>query len=70
MLFIAIYSALIEFSSRKLNENVTYRHYRYVWTVWTEKYLLPGWGEGAKWGQNANYRQFLYGSAIYLVQVE
>ena len=59
MLFIDIYSALIEFSSRKLNENVTYRHYRYVWTVWTGTYLLPrvtkyfqGVEMGAKWGRN------------------
>ena len=35
------------------------------------KQALPdGGGGGAKWGQNPNYRQFLYGSAIYLVQVE
>ena len=31
---------------------------------------LPGVKKGAKWGQNANYRQFHYGNAIYSLQVE
>ena len=32
--------------------------------------VLPGVKKGAKWGQNANYRQFHYGNAIYSLQIE
>ena len=43
--------------------------------MWNEKYSLKtkhfqGDKKGAKWGQNANYRQFHYGNAIYSLQVE
>ena len=31
---------------------------------------LPGVKKGVKWVQNANYRQFHYGNAIYSLQVE
>ena len=31
---------------------------------------LPGGQNEAKWGQNVNYRQFLYGNAKYSLQVE
>ena len=51
--------------------------YRYTWTVWNEKYIVTwvikhfqGVKNGANWGQNANYRQFHYGNAIYWLQVE
>ena len=54
----------------KLNKIGTYRHYRYTWTVWNEKYSLHGVKKEAKWGQNANYRQFHYGDVIYSLQVE
>ena len=121
MLIIGSFTTVMPYIRRKLNTIVTYRHYRYTWTVWNEKYWLLGqpstsrglkWGQmliidsfttvmpyirckfnkivtdlrysvkchifvtwvtkhfqgvqkGAKWGQNANYRQFHYGNAIY-----
>ena len=55
MLFIDIYSALIEFSSCNLNKNITYRHYSYVSKASTEKYSLPGYpsaSRGLKRGRN------------------
>ena len=30
---------------------------------------FQGIQKGAKWGQNANYRQFHYGNAIYSLQI-
>ena len=61
----------------KLNIIVTFRHYRYTWTVWMKNIrywgnkALPWWlKKEAKWGQNANYRQFHYDNAIYSRQVE
>ena len=61
----------------KLNKIVTYRHYRYTWTVWNEKYSLlgvtkhfQGVKKGEKCGQNANYRKFHYGNAIFSRKVE
>ena len=48
MLFIDIYSALIEFSSCNLKKNITYRHYGYVYKVCTEKYSLPGYPSASR----------------------
>ena len=40
-------------------------------TVCTEKYNhAQGVKKGVKWGQNANYRQYLFGNAKYSLQVE
>ena len=40
-----------------------------IFVTWVNKHFQ--WVQkGAKWGQNANYRQFHYGNAIYLLQVE
>ena len=129
MLIIDNFTTVMPYIRCKLNKIVTYRHYRYTWTVWNifvtgvtstgEKrengakmliidnfttvmpyircklnkivnialqiYLdsvkwkifvtgvtkhFQGVKKGAKWGQNANYRQFHYGNAIYSLQVE
>ena len=40
-----------------------------IFVTWVTKHFQ--WVQkGAKWGQNANYRQFHYGNAIYSLQVE
>ena len=31
---------------------------------------FPEGSKGVKWSQNANYRQFHYGNAIYSLQIE
>ena len=40
-----------------------------IFVTWVTKHF-QGVQKGAKWGQNANYRQFHYGNAIYSLQVE
>ena len=40
-----------------------------IFVTGVTKYF-PGVKKGAKWGQNANYRQFLYGNVIYSLRIE
>ena len=77
MLIIDNFTTVMPHIRCKLNKIVTYRHYRYTWTVWNEKIFvtgvtkqLHGVKKWAKWGQNANYRQFRYGNGKYSLQVE
>ena len=76
MLIIDNFTTVMPYIRCKLNKIVTYRHYRYldsvkwkIFVTWVTKHF-QGVKKGAKWGQNANYRQFHYGNAIYSLQVE
>ena len=42
MLIINNFTTVMPYIRCKLNKIVTYRHYRYTWTVWNEKYSLLG----------------------------
>ena len=42
MLIIDNFTTVMPYIRCKLNKIVTYRHYRYTWTVWNEKYSLLG----------------------------
>ena len=77
MLIIDNFTTAMPYIRCKLNKIVTYRHYRYTSRVWNKKIFVTGVTQQlhgvkklAKRGQNANYRQFHYGNAIYSLQVE
>ena len=42
MLIIDNFTTVMSYIRCKLNKIVTYRHYRYTWTVWNKKYSLLG----------------------------
>ena len=41
-LIIDYFTTVMQYIRCKLNKIVTYRHYKYTWTMWNEKYTLLG----------------------------
>ena len=66
----AIYSLLIERKRYVSSLQICLHslHWKIFVTGVTKHF--QGDKKGAKWGKNTNYRQFLYGNAIYLLQIE
>ena len=67
MLIIDNFTTIMPYIRCKLNKIVTYRHYipgcEMIFAGVTKHF--QGAKKGAKWGQNANYRQFHYGMRIF-----
>ena len=49
MLIIDNFTTVMPYIRCKLNKIVTYRQYRYTWTVWNEKYSLLGLPSTSRW---------------------